>query len=87
MVALGSSHSPRFQPDYQRPHLVLQEQQCLTWPGTFQVVDVPVFHPIKVTVVQVRGDQVRLGIEAPQDVSVLRAELEGSGAKTAIVAA
>ena len=42
---------------------------------------------IKVTVVRVQGNQVRLGIEAPQDVSVLRAELEGSGAKESIVAA
>jgi carbon storage regulator len=31
---------------------------------------------IVVTVVRVAGDQVRLGIEAPRDLRVLRAELE-----------
>lgn len=31
---------------------------------------------IVVTVVEVRGDKVRLGIEAPRDVSVNRAEIE-----------
>ena len=31
---------------------------------------------IVVTVVRVAGDQVRLGIEAPDDIRVLRAELE-----------
>ena len=40
---------------------------------------------IKVTIIQVRGNQVRLGVEAPQDVSILRSELEDSGVKTAIV--
>lgn len=30
---------------------------------------------IRVTVVSIRGNQVRLGFEAPQDVSVLRQEL------------
>ncbi len=34
---------------------------------------------IKVTIIQVRGNQVRLGVEAPQDVSILRSELEDSG--------
>ena len=33
---------------------------------------------IVVTVVRVSGDKVRLGIEAPPDVLVLRDELEGS---------
>jgi len=32
---------------------------------------------IVVTVVRVTGDRVRLGIEAPSDVLVLRSELEG----------
>ena len=32
---------------------------------------------ITVTVVRVSGDQVRLGIEAPRDVLVLREELDG----------
>ncbi len=31
---------------------------------------------IVITVVQVKGDKVRLGIEAPKDVRVFRAELE-----------
>lgn len=30
---------------------------------------------IRITVVDVRGDKVRLGIEAPKDVKVFRAEL------------
>ena len=33
---------------------------------------------ITVTVVRVSGDQVRLGIEAPRDVLVLREELDGT---------
>lgn len=36
---------------------------------------------IRVTVVQVRGKQVRLGIEAPQDLLVLRAEQIPRGRK------
>ena len=31
---------------------------------------------IKVTVVEIRGDKIRLGIEAPRDVAVWREELE-----------
>ena len=39
---------------------------------------------IRVTIVEVRGDKVRVGIDAPRDVPVMRAELvdqtpEGSG--------
>ena len=30
---------------------------------------------IRVTIVEVRGDKVRVGIDAPRDVQVLRAEL------------
>lgn len=30
---------------------------------------------IRITVVGVRGDQVRIGLEAPQDVTILREEL------------
>ena len=30
---------------------------------------------IRVTIVEVRGDKVRVGIEAPRDVQVMRAEL------------
>jgi len=33
---------------------------------------------IVVTVVRVHGDRVRLGIEAPRDVRVLRQELQGA---------
>jgi carbon storage regulator len=36
---------------------------------------------IRITVVQVRGKQVRLGIEAPQDFLVLRAEQIPRGGK------
>ena len=38
---------------------------------------------IRVTIVEVRGDKVRVGIDAPRDVQVMRSELlqtpEGSG--------
>ena len=39
---------------------------------------------IRITIVEVRGDKVRVGIDAPRDLQVLRAELvdktpEGSG--------
>ena len=39
---------------------------------------------IRVTIVEVRGDKVRVGIDAPRDLQVMRAELlertqEGSG--------
>ena len=33
--------------------------------------------PIKIEIVSVRGDRVRIGIEAPQNVLVLREELVG----------
>ena len=35
---------------------------------------------ITVTVLEVRGDQVRLGIDAPRDVEVVREELRAGGA-------
>lgn len=38
---------------------------------------------IRVTVVEIRGNQVRLGIEAPKDVTIFRSELKGSGATPA----
>ncbi len=38
---------------------------------------------IVVTVVAVRGDRIRLGIEAPKDVSVYRSELSGTSRRTA----
>jgi carbon storage regulator len=41
---------------------------------------------IVVTVLQVRGNQIRLGIDAPRDVPIRRSELEGSGAKTVLTA-
>ena len=40
---------------------------------------------ITVTVLEVRGNRVRLGIDAPKDVSIRRSGLKGSGAETEIV--
>jgi carbon storage regulator len=37
---------------------------------------------IEITVVRVSGDNVRLGIQAPSDVHVLRQELSNSNAKS-----
>ena len=37
---------------------------------------------IEITVVRVNGDKVRLGIQAPSDVSVLRQELTNTNAKS-----
>lgn len=34
---------------------------------------------IKLTVIEIRGHQIRVGIEAPRDVSIARSELIGSG--------
>jgi len=42
---------------------------------------------VTVTVLEVRGNQIRLGIEAPKDVVIRRSELEDSGAKPAVAAA
>lgn len=42
-------------------------------------------HQVKITVLEIRGSQVRLGIEAPQGITILRAEL--APAETAQVAA
>jgi carbon storage regulator len=41
---------------------------------------------IVLTVVRVHGDRVRLGIEAPRDVQVLREELQQSSGKVARLA-
>ncbi len=47
-------------------------------------------HDIVVTVLQIRGDQIRLGIDAPRDVQVHRQEvflaLEGANREAAISA-
>ena len=40
---------------------------------------------IKITIVEVRGDKVRLGIEAPREISVMRAELVRQGTDPATV--
>jgi carbon storage regulator len=42
---------------------------------------------IKVTVVEIRGDRIRLGIEAPKDVAVWREELVASARKQASIRA
>ena len=40
---------------------------------------------IKVTVVEIKGGKIRLGIEAPQDVPVLRSELKDAAAKSVVI--
>ena len=42
---------------------------------------------IKITVMEVRGNRIRLGIEAPKDVAVRRSELESSAAKRSLAVA
>lgn len=42
---------------------------------------------IKITVVEIRGNQIRLGFEAPQDVSVWRGELVASTTKRELAVA
>ena len=42
---------------------------------------------IKVTVVEIRGDKIRLGIEAPRDVGVWREELVASAIERELVVA
>ena len=39
---------------------------------------------IKITVVRVNGNKIRLGIEAPKEVGVWRSELDGLGAESAL---
>ncbi len=40
---------------------------------------------IKVTILEIRGSKIRLGIEAPQDVPVLRSELVNAAAKSVAI--
>jgi carbon storage regulator len=40
---------------------------------------------ITITVVKIGGDRIRLGIEAPQDVPILRSELIGAAAKSVVI--
>ena len=42
---------------------------------------------IKVTIVEIRGDKIRLGIEAPKDVAVWREELVASATKRELAVA
>ena len=42
---------------------------------------------IKVTIVEIRGNQIRLGIEAPKEVAVWREELVASFAKRELAVA
>lgn len=42
---------------------------------------------IKLTVIEIRGNQIRLGIEAPREVDITRSELIGSGAVPALTTA
>ncbi len=42
---------------------------------------------IKITVVEIRGNQIRLGIEAPQEIGVMREELVVAARAAAVAAA
>ena len=40
---------------------------------------------IKVTILEIQGGRIRLGIEAPQDVPIVRSELLESAAKSVVI--
>jgi len=44
-------------------------------PGETLIVETPDGERIKVTVLEVKGNQVRIGTDAPDDVSIVRKEL------------
>ncbi len=44
-------------------------------PGEANVIELPTGEPIKGAVLRVKGNQVRLGTDAPDQLSVLREEL------------
>jgi len=56
------------------PVLTRKENECIVIDGR-----------IKVTVVEIKGGRIRLGIEAPQDVPILRSELLASAAKSVVI--
>ncbi len=43
---------------------------------------VTIGHNVRVTILSVKGSQIRIGIEAPKDVRVLREEIVDSGSET-----
>ena len=44
-------------------------------PGETLIIETPGGEPITVTVLQVKGDQVRIGTDAPDDIAIVREEL------------
>ncbi len=44
-------------------------------PGESIIIELPTGEQIKVTVLGIKGNQVRIGTEAPDDISIVREEL------------
>ena len=44
-------------------------------PGETLIIELPTGEQIQVTVLQVKGNQVRIGTAAPDDISIVREEL------------
>ena len=44
-------------------------------PGETLIIELPTGERIEVTVLEVKGNQVRIGTDAPDDISILREEL------------
>jgi carbon storage regulator len=44
-------------------------------PGETLIIDLPTGEQVKVTVLSVKGNQVRLGLDAPAEIQILREEL------------
>jgi len=44
-------------------------------PGESLIIELPTGEQIKVTVLEVKGNQIRIGTDAPDDIAIVREEL------------